>query len=161
MVRVRVYEPGDASFVLGLAPRLTVGIPPWRDPARMLSTVQDWLRSSIARRGERAELFVAVTETGELLGFASVSEETHFTGTPQAYLGELAVVEEVEGSGVGTALVRACEGWARRHGVRILALATGAGNERARAFYHRLGFLEEDVKLVKVLDDATADENRP
>lgn len=154
MVRVRTYEPADMEFILGLAPRLTIGIPPWRDQQLMLSTVQEWIRSSISRRGEAAELFVAVGKDGGRLGFASVSDETHFTGTPQAYIGELAVLPEAEGSGVGTALVQACEQWAHHRGHRFLSLTTGAANSRALTFYRHLGFLDEDVKLVKVLDVA-------
>jgi GNAT superfamily N-acetyltransferase len=57
----------------------------------------------------------------------------------------------VEGHGVGQALVAACEQWAREQGYPFLVLATGAANTRARGFYQHLGFLEEDVKLVKQL----------
>lgn len=35
----------------------------------------------------------------------------------------------------------------------FLVLATDAANTRAREFYHHLGFLEEDVTLVKLLKD--------
>jgi GNAT superfamily N-acetyltransferase len=158
MIRVRPYEVADEEFVLGLAPRLTVGIPTWRDEGAMLATVRKWISSSIARRGESAEVFVAVGETGERLGFASVADESHFTGTRQAYIGELAVAREVEGSGVGRALVLACEQWARHRGHRFLSLATGAANARALAFYRRQGFSDEDVKLVKVLDEGAGPE---
>ena len=51
-------------------------------------------------------------EQGERLGFATVSHNTHFTGQPQAYIGELAANENAEGLGVGTALIEACEQWA-------------------------------------------------
>lgn len=152
MIQVRSFEPDDREFVLGLAPRLTIGIPPWRDEQLMLAAAQNWIRSSISRRGPSAELFVAVGEKGERLGFASVADETHFTGTSQAYIGELAVLRNSEGSGVGTALVHACERWARQRGHRFLSLATGAANSRALGFYRNLGFSDEDVKLVKVLD---------
>jgi len=155
MVHVRPYEAADWDFVLSLAPRLALGIPPWRDKRAMLATVQEWITDSIARRGEPSEVFVAVGERGERLGFASVSDETHFTGTVQAYIGELAVVQEAEGTGIGKALVRACEQWARHRGHRFLSLATGAANARALAFYRHLGFHDEDVKLVKVLEERT------
>jgi len=151
MVRVRSYEPADREFLLSLAPRLTIGIPPWRDQRLMLSTVQKWIAGSLARQGDRAEVFVALGEQGERLGFASVSEEPHFTGEPQAYVGELATVREAEGRGIGKALVTACEAWARHRGFRVLSLSTGAANARALGFYRHLGFVDEDVKLVKIL----------
>jgi len=152
MVRVRTFVPGDERFLLDLAPRLTIGIPVWRDEQRMLGVVQRWIRESIARRGEKAEVFLAVSDEGDALGFATVSEESHFTGETQAYVGELATVPGGEGRGVGAALVRACETWAKDHGYRILTLHTGANNERALGFYHHLGFEDEDIKLVKLVD---------
>jgi GNAT superfamily N-acetyltransferase len=47
--------------------------------------------------------------------------------------------------------VQACEQWAREQGYRILSLTTGAANERALGFYRHLGYLNEDVKLIKLL----------
>lgn len=150
-IRVRPYVATDRPFVLSLAPRLVIGIPPWRDPEKMLATVQSWLESSIAHHGTETTVFIAEDEQGERHGFATVSRNRHFTGVGQAYIGELAVSEAAEGRGVGKALVAACEQWAREQGYPILVLDTGAANTRARAFYQRLGFLEEDIKLVKLL----------
>ncbi len=96
-------------------------------------------------------IFVAEDEQGERLGCVSVSHDQHFTGEGQAYIGELAVSEDAEGQKVGQALVVACEQWAREQGYPFLVLATGTANTHARGFYQHLGFLEEDVKLVKLL----------
>lgn len=151
MPRVRPYLPGDREFVLSLAPRLAIGIPPWRDPQKMTSTAEGWLAGSIAQHGEKTMVFVAEDEQGERLGFATVSHSTHFTGEGQAYIGELATSETAQGRGAGKALVQACEQWARAQGYRILSLATGAANERALGFYRYLGYLHEDVTLIKLL----------
>ena len=69
----------------------------------------------------------------------------------QSYLGELAVREDIEGHGVGNALVKACEEWSRNQGYTLLVLDTGIANEQARYFYQRLGFQEESIKLTKLL----------
>ena len=151
MLRVRPYVPADREFVLSLAPRLAIGIPPWRDPQKMIATVQGWITESIKQHGNKTMVIVAEDEHGERLGFATVSHDTHFTGEGQAYIGELAISEETEGRGVGKALAQACEQWAREQGYRILSLATGAANERALGFYRHMGYLDEDVKLVKLL----------
>lgn len=151
MIRVRRYVPTDQEFVLGLAPRLAIGIPPWRDPQKMTVTAQGWIAGSIEEHGKKTMVFVAESEQGERLGFATVSHSTHFTGEGQAYIGELATSEEAEGRGVGKALAQACEQWAREQGYRILSLATGAANERALGFYRHMGYLNEDVTLVKLL----------
>ena len=151
MIRTRLYDPADREFVLSLAPRLAIGIPSWRDAERMIVTAQNWITGSIEQHGQKTVIFVAEDELGERFGFASVSHSTHFTGEGQAYIGELATAESAEGRGVGKALAQACEQWAREQGYRILALATGAANERALGFYRHLGFLDEDVTLVRLL----------
>ncbi|HAE82404.1 MAG TPA: hypothetical protein DCL75_06465 [Ktedonobacter sp.] len=38
-----------------------------------------------------------------------------------------------------------------KKGYRILSLATGAANEQALGFYRHMGYLDEDVTLVKLL----------
>lgn len=151
MIRVRPYVPADREFVLSLAPRLAIGIPPWRDTQKMIVTAQDWIKESIEQQGKKTLVIVAEDEQGERLGFATVSHDTHFTGEGQAYIGELATSEAAEGRGVGKSLAQACEQWARDQGYRILSLATGAANVRALGFYRHMGYLDEDVKLVKLL----------
>ena len=157
MIHVRPYVSDDRAFVLGLAPRLLIGMPPWRDPHLWLTAFQDWITVSIDQHGQKTMVFVAENDQGERLGFATLSHETHFTGEQQAYINELATSESAEGHGVGTALIQACEKWAREQGYRILALSTGAGNGRALGFYHHLGFRDEDVKLIKLLTESDSD----
>jgi GNAT superfamily N-acetyltransferase len=153
MIHVRPYLPDDRAFVLGLAPRLLIGMPDWRDPQLWLSAFQSWITLSIDQHEQQTMVLVAEDDQGERLGFATLSHETHFTGQHQAYVNELATSEAAEGRGVGAALIAACEQWAREQGHQILALSTGAANQRALGFYHHLGFRVEDVKLVKLLSD--------
>ena len=151
VIRVRPYIPSDREFVLSLAPRLAIGIPSWRDPQKMIVSAQGWITGSIEQHGKKTMVFVAENEQGERLGFATVSHSIHFTGEGQAYIGELVTFEEAERHGVGKALAQTCEQWAREQGYRILSLATGAANERALGFYRHMGYLNEDVTLVKLL----------
>lgn len=151
MVRVRPFVSDDQAFVIHLAPRLAIGMQPWRDRELWLQTVEGWLQESIHGHGQNSMVFIAEEENGERLGFATVSHSKHFTGQPQAYIGELATSESAESRGVGTALVEACEQWAREKGYTMLVLSTGAGNTRALRFYNHLGFHEEDVTLTKIL----------
>jgi GNAT superfamily N-acetyltransferase len=151
VIRMRPYVSADREFVLSLAPRLAIGIAPWRDPQKMIVTAGDWITGSIEQHGQKTMVFVAEDEQGERRGFATVSHNTHFTGEGQAYIGELATSEAAEGRGVGKALAQACEQWARDQGYRILSLATGAANEKALGFYRHMGYLDEDVTLVKLL----------
>lgn len=153
MIDVRPYTPDDRAFVLSLAPRLTIGMQPWRDPHLCLAAVEGWIRESIDKYGNETMIFIAEDERRERLGFATVTHETHFTGERQGYIGELATREAAEGRGVGSALVRACEQWAREQGYRMIGLATGAANARALGFYRHLGYRDEDVKLTRLLDE--------
>jgi GNAT superfamily N-acetyltransferase len=151
MLQVRPYQHTDEAFILGLAPRLAIGRPPWRDAEQWHQAVTGWLRDSIAQHPHRTAVFVAENDHGEPLGFACVTHSRHFSGQGQASIGELATTEAAEGQGVGRALVQACVDWARIQGYGILTLSTGAANTRARRFYQQLGFHEEDVSLVKLL----------
>lgn len=151
MLRVRPFVSADRDFVLGLAPRLAIGIPEWRDPEKMTTTAQGWITGSIEQHEQKTKVFVAEDGQGELLGFATISHSTHFTGEGQAYVGELATSETGEGRGAGKALIQACEQWARDQGYRILSLTTGAANTRALGFYRHRGYLDEDITLVKLL----------
>ena len=157
MIHVRTYMPDDRAFVLSLAPRLLIGKPSWRDPHLWLTAFQNWITASIDQHGQGAIVFIAEDDHGERLGFVTLSHNAHFTGEQQAYINELATSEAAEGRGVGTALIAACEQWAREQGYRILALSTGAANLRALGFYHHLGFRDEDVKLVKLLEKPDGD----
>jgi GNAT superfamily N-acetyltransferase len=151
MLQVRPYESADRAFVMGLAPRLAIGRPEWRDGALWDAAVQGWLAGSIAKHPGETMVFIAEDDGGERLGFATVTHARHFTGERQASIGELAISERAEGRGVGAALVQACARWAREQGYRTLALATGAANDRALGFYRHLGFRDEDITLVKLL----------
>ena len=148
---IRPFDPSDRDAVVALAPRLTIGIARWRDPDAFLAAVHRWIEGSIEGIGTDRAVLVAEDARGRCVGFVSVARDVHFTGEEQAYVGELAVAAEVEGMGVGRALLTGAEEWAREHGYRLVALDTGAANTRARGFYERLGYAEESVKLVKVL----------
>ncbi len=150
-IQVRLYAPADREFLLSLAPRLTIGIAPWRNREAMEVAMRQFIIDSIEQHPTQTVVFVAVNQLGQQLGFASISHAKNFTGEAQAYLGELAISEGVEGHGIGRALVQTCEEWARNQGYTLLVLDTGTANERARHFYQRLSFQEESVRLVKQL----------
>ena len=151
MFRVRPYTPEDHDFVLSLAPRLAIGMQPWRDLSLWVSTVKGWLVESINQHNQKTWVIIAESEHGERLGFATVSHSIHFTGQSQAYIGELATSETAESRGVGKTLVEACEQWAREQGYTLLTLTTGSANTRALSFYRHLGFHDEDITLTKLL----------
>ncbi len=149
--RMRSATAADRAFLEQLAPRLTIGIAPWRDPAAMLITARWWLLHALETMGPDSALLIAEAPDGTPVGAAAIERGKPFTGAPKAELGEFAVVAAVEGQGVGSALLAAAEAWAREQGLALIALGTGAANMRARAFYAHWGYAEEDVRLVKRL----------
>ena len=149
--RIRPAISSDRAFLEQLAPRLTIGLAPWRDPDAMEATARCWLLENLERMGPDSTVFIAEAPNGAAVGAATIARSQHFTGVPQAELGELAVLAPVEGQGAASLLLAAAEDWAREHGLPFIALATGAANARARAFYARHGYLEEDVRLTKAL----------
>lgn len=149
--RVRPYTSSDRDAVFALGDRLVIGLAPWRDPAKAQAAARRWIEDDIVRIGQTCAVLVAEDATGHLLGFVTVAHQVHFTGDEQAYVGELVVAEQAAGHGVGRALMSATEEWARARGYNFVVLDTGSANDGARAFYARLGYREETVKLVKPL----------
>ena len=148
-MRVRPYEEGDRPAVLALTPRLTEGVAPWRAPDAVLAAVAGWVLEALERSAEPGRFTFVADVNSEVIGFVSGEERTHWSGQRELYVGELAVSPRYEGRGVGRALVDAVIDHAKRSGLTTITLDTGAANAPARAFYRRLGFQEEDVKLTK------------
>ncbi len=72
----------------------------------------------------------------------------YFNERPHAHLSVLAVEKAAEGKGVGSALLAACEQWARSKGSDRLTLSALVTNARARALYERKGFGGEYIRYV-------------
>lgn len=151
--RVRPFMAPDREAVLALAPRLLINVPVWRNSELAVEATCNWISQAIDQIGSDRAVLVAEDDTGECVGFVTLLRETHWTGEEAAYVPELVVAEAAEGKGIGRALMAGVEAWARERGLRTIELDTGIRNSRSRAFYARLGFAEETVKLVKVLGD--------
>ncbi|HWA89399.1 MAG TPA: GNAT family N-acetyltransferase [Rhizomicrobium sp.] len=68
------------------------------------------------------------------------------------YISELYVEEGLRGTGLGRALIAACEEWARGQGLRFARIGVMAKNIRADAVYRRAGFEPYAIRLAKRLD---------
>jgi GNAT superfamily N-acetyltransferase len=150
-IGVRPADDADTGGILDLAPRLAEGVAPWRDQAEALLAGRRWLEGSLdaAKHGDGAVLVVA--DADGVAGVICVRPSTHFTGERDGYIGELVVADRASRHGIGRALIAAADAWARDHGLRNLTLHTGAFNTNARAFYAALGFVEEEVRLTRLI----------
>lgn len=149
---IRPFTEADRPAVLALAPQLVdFRMPSWHDPARVLKASEQVLEAMNSVLGDNA-IFVA--ESGMVLGFVEVRRETEvFSDVPQAYVSFIAVAESAQRRGVGRALLGAAENWAREQGLNVMSLHLFAANSGARAFYEQLGFQEDIVKLVRIVQE--------
>ena len=119
---IRPAVPDDHTALLGLSPRLTIGVAPWRDSKKVADAVRGWITSSLASARQEGHAVLVALLGGQVAGLVSLAEREHFT-------------REME--------------WAAGRGLAHITLETGADNHRARHFYECAGFQEEDIRLTK------------
>jgi len=103
-----------------------------------------------------APVFVAVRPNGTPGGFLEGGTRQSADGCeggPVGYIEGWYVVADLRRQGVGRALVRAFETWARESGLQEIGSDTWLGNEVSIAAHTRLGYLEAErlVHFVKKL----------
>jgi GNAT superfamily N-acetyltransferase len=151
-IRVRTARGTDRGFVLQTAARLAAfGPPPWRSAEELVEGEVRTLRDFFESPDDGSRLLIA--ESGDRrLGFALLEElRDYFTLERHGHVGILAVTQDAEGKGAGSALMRAAENWARNRGYRTLTLNVFSTNDHARRVYEHFGFVQDTVKYVKVL----------
>ena len=151
-IRVRGARDADRTFVFETAARLAAfGPPPWRTVDEIIEAEARTLRDVFESPDDGSRVLIA--EAGdERLGFMLLEElRDYFTLERHGHVGILAVTDGAEGRGVGGALIRAAESWARDRGYRTLTLNVFTGNQHARDVYEHLGFEPDTIKYIKKL----------
>jgi len=165
VIAVREGTAADRDFVIATARRFAAfGPPPWRSAAEIVAgevrCLDDFFEGRLAgsvdgsldAARDRRTLLVAELD-GRPAGFTFLEPAVdYFTGQADGHIGMVAVAETAEGKGVGAALMRAAEDWARRNGYPRLHLNVFAGNDRARRVYERTGYEIETIRYVKKLE---------
>jgi GNAT superfamily N-acetyltransferase len=153
VVNVRQAGPGDEAFVLALTERLAAfAVPDWRTAAQVAHVDDGILRDAFGHPNPDNLLLVAEDEHATRLGFVFArSRRDVFSGSPVTHVETLATEADAEGAGVGRALMRTVEEWARARGSAFVTLNVFDANARARGFYARLGYQPETVHYVKPL----------
>lgn len=152
-VHVRVATPADTAFILSLAPRFAeFGLPRGRSRRAITQATRNFIDRAL-RAGPPTECFLVAEGAGQrAVGFVHLRlERDFFAGTAAAHVANLAVDTPHEGLGVGRALLRAAQRWARTHRCARLTLNVFPGNARARALYDRAGFEPELIRMAKPL----------
>jgi ribosomal protein S18 acetylase RimI-like enzyme len=148
-VSIRPATPADRQFVLDLADRLVAfEVPAWRPKPELIEGDRRALREWFDQPREGEAIYVAELH-GKPAGCAYlVTLVDYFNLRPHSHLSVLAVAEDAEGNGVGSALLDKCVEWARERGSDRLTLSALVTNTRARALYERKGFSGEYVRYV-------------
>lgn len=104
----------------------------------------------LANPPEEVGCLVAEVEDRGVIGFVEVRLRDYAEGcesSPVGYLEGIYVEPEQRRSGVGRALVRAAEAWARERGCEEMGSDRGLDNAVSGAFHESVGF-QEVVRMV-------------
>jgi ribosomal protein S18 acetylase RimI-like enzyme len=148
---IRQATPSDRAFVLNLASRLVDGFdaPSHRTKAELIEGDRRALEAWFNDPARDDEALLVADVDGQPVGCAYlVTLVDYFNERPHAHLSVLAVEKAAEGQGVGSALLEACEQWARSRGSDRLTLSALVTNTRARGLYERRGFGGEYIRYV-------------
>jgi GNAT superfamily N-acetyltransferase len=148
---IRPAVATDRAFVLNLASRLVDGFdaPAHRTKAELIEGDRRALEIWFDDPSKDGEAMLIAELDGRPAGVAYlVTLVDYFNERPHAHLSVLAVDKPAEGKGIGSALLAACEQWARDRGSDRLTLSALVTNARARALYERKGFGGEYIRYV-------------
>lgn len=147
---IRPADERDCEFIAGLVPSLLeFGSPMWDDAGAFAPGFRDVLADAVRGQGPQSTVLVAEGGDGTRLGFISLRLAKDVAGAPLGHVADLAVTADARRMGVGTALMNAGEAWARERRLPAISLDVWSTNERALAFYRRLGYSVESLCLVK------------
>ena len=145
-VRIRAYDERDRDVVIDLARELQANEVPLFDRMKPADAIGAWyvehLKAECAQHG--GTILIA-EESGVAVGYATILTEMVADAADEeryvfAHVGDLSVTATRRGTGIGTALLAACERIAREAGRDELRIDVLSGNVRARRVYEQCGF---------------------
>ena len=148
-ISIRNAQPADREFVIEIAARLvSFDVPAWRDKPELVEGDRRALRQWFDAPKDDEALVIAEID-GRPAGYAYlVTLIDYFNERPHAHLSVLAVAEDAEGQGVGSALLDHSVAWAKERRSDRLTLSALVTNSRARSLYERKGFGGEYIRYV-------------
>jgi len=151
---VRAASADDDEFILGLAERFVdFELPKWRRRNIVIEGIRRDLVRHLEDQPAGSFLFVVEDDaSGERVGFLHLQLVLDFfTGHQNCHVSDLAVVKARDGQGIGQALLRYAERFAKEHRCERMTLAVFPGNERARKVYEAAGYGIDMLRLAKPL----------
>lgn len=86
----------------------------------------------------------------EQIGFIVSALQSFYT-VPYVYIESIYVGESYRGAGTAEQLISHAESWGKERGAQFIQLDVSLSNERARASYKNMGFIETRVQMEKSL----------
>jgi GNAT superfamily N-acetyltransferase len=150
-IDVRPLAPHDSAFLQRVVRRMYPGpTASPRDPAAMENYFATLGKADFSLDHGAAGFIAEVS--GSPAGVITMHQDAdYFTGHPRAHVDHLVVAPEMEGQGVGRALLDFAERWGRARGCREVVLDVFATNTGAHAFYERCGYRPDHVRMAKSL----------
>ncbi|HEV2147838.1 MAG TPA: GNAT family N-acetyltransferase [Longimicrobiaceae bacterium] len=140
-IRIRPATAGDTAALAGLMAHLGYPTTPTEMAARLERILPD------------PDYHTLVAEAGgELVGMVGVFRGLAYNyDAPYARVLAIVVDPARRGTGVGTALMRDAEAWAREVGAGSVHLTTALQRDAAHRFYERLGYEATGLRYRKPL----------
>jgi GNAT superfamily N-acetyltransferase len=158
-VVIREYAPTDEAALIGLVLELQASEGQWYDRVRPATEIGPWYVADLLSQCAKDQGTVLIAERdGKAVGYAVIYVGLSTAGERDAVeyrygrIGDLCVTEGCRGSGIGRALIAACEARTRAAGVRWLTIRHDPQNVRSERLYATLGFQAVQVVREKKLD---------
>lgn len=153
-IDIRPASFKDREFIQQLVPRfLEPGAPNGRDEGQIIHAILNEMERVWRFNHSSDGFFIAEDSSGNRLGFILLTSEIDFfTQEKHGHVADLAVLSTAEGQGIGQALMRFAEAWAKSHNYPFLTLNAFPQNKRGRSFYAQLGYQEDLIKYLKRLN---------
>lgn len=156
---IRPYQPADHDAVIALVRELQSYEAQYFDRMIPPDEIGPWYVERVLADCLKDDGIILIAERdAAVVGYASVftamssEDERDEVTYHYGYVGDLVVTAADRGSGVGRALLNACEARVRAAGVRWLRIGVLANNHRAREVYGAAGFRDGHVLMEKLLD---------
>lgn len=152
-LNIRLATLDDKDFIVSLTPRLVEFTPPvWREATQLIAQDIAVLVDALDNPLPDSAIYVAEDSDGRSVGFVHLRTVVdYYTQQKHGHVADLVVSPTSAGQGIGQALMRQAEEWARRQQYTWLTLNVFAQNRRAIKLYERIGYGPDILKYVKAL----------
>jgi aminoglycoside 6'-N-acetyltransferase I len=140
MVNVRPVDLTDRDAWL----RMRAALWPEEPEVALGAEIDSFLGDPVTKIPILSAVFISEEEAGQAAGFIELFVRNYAEGCDGAtpHIEAWYVNPEFRGRGLGRALIRAAETWARANGFREIASDTTADNELSQDAHRKLGFEE-------------------